>query len=162
MALPSKSIKAAVISPGLRQVETILLTCCLGAAFLGEEVGAGSGCVLETFAGVRCGVPEIQREVGHCGYEKAYMSGLMHDIGFMVNRLIFSREFATAMERALREEIPLDEAERVTMGIHPLRDRAGAGGTMETGGRRRRGDRASSCRRAKPEGTTTSGAGALE
>jgi hypothetical protein len=128
MALPSQSIKAAVISLGLRQVEIILPTCCLGAA----------------------------------DHEKAYMSGLMHDIGFMVNSLVFSREFATAMERAFREEILLDEAERVTMGIHPLRDRAGAGGTMETGGRCRRGDRASSCRRAKPEGTATSGAGALE
>jgi HD-like signal output (HDOD) protein len=33
MALPPKSIKAAVISLGLRRVETILLTCCLGQAF---------------------------------------------------------------------------------------------------------------------------------
>jgi hypothetical protein len=67
MALPSKSIKAAVIGLGLRQVEIILLTCCLGAGFLSEAEGAGSGCVLETFAGVRYGGPEIQREVGHCG-----------------------------------------------------------------------------------------------
>jgi HD-like signal output (HDOD) protein len=33
MALPAKSIKAAVISLGLRRVETILLICRLGQAF---------------------------------------------------------------------------------------------------------------------------------
>jgi HD-like signal output (HDOD) protein len=33
LAQPPKSIKGAVISLGLRRVETILLTCCLGQAF---------------------------------------------------------------------------------------------------------------------------------
>jgi len=33
LAQPPKSIKAAVISLGLRRVETILLTCCLGESF---------------------------------------------------------------------------------------------------------------------------------
>ena len=41
----------------------------------------------------------------------------MHDIGFMVNCLVFSKEFTLATERAYREEIPLDEAERATMGF---------------------------------------------
>jgi putative nucleotidyltransferase with HDIG domain len=49
--------------------------------------------------------------------EKANMAGLLHDIGFMVNCLVFSKEFTTAMERACREEIPLDEAEHATMGF---------------------------------------------
>jgi putative nucleotidyltransferase with HDIG domain len=49
--------------------------------------------------------------------EKAYMAGLLHDIGFMVNCLVFPGEFATAMERAYQEEIPLDEAEQATMGF---------------------------------------------
>jgi HD-like signal output (HDOD) protein len=33
LAQPPKSIKGAVLSLGLRRVETILLTCCLGQAF---------------------------------------------------------------------------------------------------------------------------------
>ena len=49
--------------------------------------------------------------------EKAYMAGLLHDIGFMVNCLVFPKEFAPAMERAYREEIPLNEAEQATMGF---------------------------------------------
>jgi HD-like signal output (HDOD) protein len=45
------------------------------------------------------------------------MAGLLHDIGFMVNCLVFPKEFAVAMERACREEIPLHEAEQATMGF---------------------------------------------
>ena len=45
------------------------------------------------------------------------MAGLLHDIGFLVNCLVFSAEFATAVERACNEQIPLDEAERKTMGF---------------------------------------------
>ena len=43
--------------------------------------------------------------------------GLLHDIGFLVNWLVFSGEFATAVERAMQRQIPLDEAERATMGF---------------------------------------------
>jgi putative nucleotidyltransferase with HDIG domain len=50
-------------------------------------------------------------------HEKAYMAGLLHDIGFMVNCLVFPEEFATAMECACREEIPLGDAELATMGF---------------------------------------------
>ena len=49
--------------------------------------------------------------------EKAYMAGLLHDIGFMVNCLVFSQQFAGAMKRACDQEVPLDEAERATMGF---------------------------------------------
>jgi putative nucleotidyltransferase with HDIG domain len=105
---------------------------------------------------------KFSEKLGTADHEKAYMSGLMHDIGFMVNCLVFSRGFATAMERALREEIPLDEAERVTMGFtHCETGRAVAeqwklaDDVVEVIAHHH-------ARRAKPEGTATSGAGALE
>jgi predicted alpha/beta hydrolase family esterase len=43
--------------------------------------------------------------------EKAYMAGLLHDIGFMVNCLAFPKEFAKTMESASLEGIPLVEAD---------------------------------------------------
>src|SRR2546426_751933 len=49
--------------------------------------------------------------------EKAYMAGLLHDIGFMVNCLVFPKEFAKAMETGNQEGIPLGEAEQATMGF---------------------------------------------
>jgi putative nucleotidyltransferase with HDIG domain len=117
VALPPKSIKAAVISPGLRRVETILLTCCLGQAFPSKKLVLDPVVFWRHSLGCAMVCRKFSEKLGAADHEKAYMSGLLHDIGFMVNCLVFSQEFTTAMERALHEEIPLDEAERFTMGV---------------------------------------------
>ena len=56
--------------------------------------------------------------------------GLLHDIGFMVNCMAFPEEFATAVKQALREQIPLDQAERATMGFTHCETRARLGREM--------------------------------
>ncbi|MGA9966326.1 MAG: HDOD domain-containing protein [Terriglobales bacterium] len=117
MALPPKSIKAAVISLGLRRVETILLTCCLGQAFPSKKWVLDPAVFWRHSLGCAMVCRKFSEKLGASDHEKAYMAGLLHDIGFMVNCLVFSSEFAKAMERALQEEIALDEAERLTMGF---------------------------------------------
>jgi len=116
-AQPPKSIKGAVISLGLRRVETILLTCCLGQAFPAKKWVLDPVVFWRHSLGCAMVCRKFSEKLAAADAEKAYMTGLLHDIGFMVNCMVFSKEFATAMERACREEIPLDEAERATMGF---------------------------------------------
>jgi putative nucleotidyltransferase with HDIG domain len=117
MALPPKSIKAAVISLGLRRVETILLTCCLGRAFPSKRWVLDPVVFWRHSLGCAMVCRKFSEKLGASDHEKAYMAGLLHDIGFMVNCLVFSQEFATAMERALHDGVALDDAERLTMGF---------------------------------------------
>jgi HD-like signal output (HDOD) protein len=56
-------------------------------------------------------------KLAHSDGDKAYMAGLLHDIGFLVNCMVFAKEFAKATAHAEQEQIPLDEAERATMGF---------------------------------------------
>jgi chemotaxis protein MotA len=49
--------------------------------------------------------------------EKAYLAGLLHDIGVLVNCTVAPEEFRASMEKAMREQIPLDEAEKATLGF---------------------------------------------
>jgi HD-like signal output (HDOD) protein len=49
--------------------------------------------------------------------ERAYTAGLLHDLGLIVNCMVFSKEFSAAMRRATQEQIAFDEAERATMGF---------------------------------------------
>jgi putative nucleotidyltransferase with HDIG domain len=117
LAQPPKSIKGAVISLGLRRVETILLTCCLGQAFPAKKWVLDPVVFWRHSLGCAMVCRKFSEKLASADAEKAYMAGLLHDIGFMVNCLVFSQEFATAMERACQEEIPLDEAEQATMGF---------------------------------------------
>jgi putative nucleotidyltransferase with HDIG domain len=60
---------------------------------------------------------KFSEKLANADGDKAYMAGLLHDIGFMVNCLAFSEEFSTAVDHACDEQIPFDEAERTTMGF---------------------------------------------
>jgi len=121
LAQAPKSIQGAVITLGLRRVETILLTCCLGQAFpatkwvLDPAVfwrhSLGCAMVCRKFS------EKLAAPDGENDSEKAYMAGLLHDIGFMVNCLAFPKEFSKAMASAGQEGIPLGEAEPSTMGF---------------------------------------------
>jgi putative nucleotidyltransferase with HDIG domain len=117
LAQSPKSIKGAVISLGLRRVETILLTCCLGQAFPANKWVLDPAVFWRHSLGCAMVCRKFSEKLAAADSEKAYMAGLLHDIGFMVNCLVFPKEFAAAMEHACQEEIPLDDAEHATMGF---------------------------------------------
>ena len=117
MAQPPKSIKGAVMSLGLRRVETILLTCCLGQVFPAKKWALDPIVFWRHSLGCAMVCRKISEKLASADREKAYTAGLMHDIGFMVNCLVFSKEFAPVMERACQEGSPLSEVEQGTLGF---------------------------------------------
>jgi HD-like signal output (HDOD) protein len=48
---------------------------------------------------------------------KAYLAGLLHDLGIIVNLWVLPKEFRVAYEKAKTEGIPLDEAEQQSLGF---------------------------------------------
>jgi putative nucleotidyltransferase with HDIG domain len=117
MAKPPKSIKGAVISLGVRRVETILLTCCLGQVFPATKWVLDPEAFWRHSFGCAMVCRKFSEKLTNTDHEKAYMAGLLHDVGFMVNCLAFPQEFAAAMEDACREGMALDEAEQARMGF---------------------------------------------
>ena len=111
------SIKSAVISLGLRRVETILLTCCLGQAFPARKWALDPVVFWRHSMGCALVCRKFCEKLRAGDAETAYMAGLLHDIGFMVNCLAFSGEFQLAMTSAVHEEVALDIAELATMGF---------------------------------------------
>jgi putative nucleotidyltransferase with HDIG domain len=111
------SIKSAVISLGLRRVETILLTCCLGQAFPAKKWALDPVVFWRHSMGCALVCRKFSEKLHAGDAETAYMAGLLHDIGFMVNCLAFPDEFLQAMTRAMQEEVTLDAAELATMGF---------------------------------------------
>jgi hypothetical protein len=56
-------------------------------------------------------------KLGSTDGDKAYMAGLLHDIGFLVNCMAFQQEFTTSMSLAVQQQVPMHEAEFATMGF---------------------------------------------
>jgi putative nucleotidyltransferase with HDIG domain len=112
-----ESIKGAVIALGLRRVETLILTCCLGNAFPAKDWALEPTIFWRHSLGCAMVCRKFSEKLGAADHEKAYMAGLLHDIGFMVNCMAFPEEFASAVNRAVDQQMPLEEAERAIMGF---------------------------------------------
>ncbi len=117
LAKSPETIKAAVLTLGLRKVETILLTCCLGQAFPTKNWALDPTVFWRHSLGCAMVCRKFSEKLATADGDRAYMAGLLHDIGFLVNCMAFSGEFAKVVKHALQEEIPLDEAERATLGF---------------------------------------------
>jgi HD-like signal output (HDOD) protein len=117
LAKPPESIKAAVISLGLRRVETILLTCCLGHAFPTNDWPFEPAVYWAHSLGCAMVSRKFSEKLSCFDGDKAYMAGLLHDTGLLVNCLVFSKEFAAAVDLARQKQIPLEQAEQESMGF---------------------------------------------
>jgi putative nucleotidyltransferase with HDIG domain len=117
LAKAPDNIKLAVVSLGLRRVQTILLTCCMGNAFPVKNWALDANVFWKHSLGCAMVCQKFSEKLGAADSEKAYMAGLLHDIGFLVNCMVFPAEFATAVTEAASKQIPLYDAERTVMGF---------------------------------------------
>lgn len=117
LSRPPKSIPAAVMVLGLHRVQSILLTSCMGVAFPVKRWSIEPDIFWRHSLGCAMVCRKFSEHLAGADTEKAYAAGLLHDLGILVNCLVFPNEFATAMERARQNQIPLDDAERSAMGF---------------------------------------------
>lgn len=117
LAKSPESIKSAVVSLGMSRVQAILLTCCLGNAFPTKNWPMDPAIFWKHSLGCAMVCRKFSEKLTPGDGEKAYMAGLLHDIGFMVNSIAFPKEFALAAAHAAQEQSSFDEAERATMGF---------------------------------------------
>ena len=114
---PPKSIAAALVLLGLRRVESIVLTCCVGQGLPVGKSAIDPSTFWKHSLGCAMVCRTFSEHLDNADREQAYVAGLLHDIGFLVNALIIPKEFTAAVAKASREQIPLYTAEAETMGF---------------------------------------------
>jgi len=117
LSRPPSSIWSAVTSLGLRRVQTILLTCCLGQAFPVQNWVMDANSFWKHSLGCAMVCRKFSEKLPSTDKERAYTAGLLHDVGVMVNCIAFPREFEMALRCAAAEGISLEKAELATMGF---------------------------------------------
>jgi len=112
-----RSVHGAIVVLGVRQVREILLSCSLlnllpkqnwvidPLVFWEHSLGCG---LVSRFCG---------RKARFAEPERAYLAGLLHDLGELVNMMSFQEEFRAAAQLARSEHIPLHQAERSALGF---------------------------------------------
>ena len=116
-ARSTESIQAAIVSLGIQRVEDILLTCCLHQFSSGGKWATDPEVYWKHSLGCASVCRELAERIDFREPEKAYLAGLLHDLGILVNSLAYTEEYRHVVERARERGIPLAEQEMSDLGF---------------------------------------------
>jgi putative nucleotidyltransferase with HDIG domain len=114
---PAESVRSAVMSLGMWRIRDLLFSNSLSQVIPANRWVVDPVVFWKHSLGVALVCRKFAEMIEYPDSEKAYLAGLLHDIGVLVNCMVAPEEFRVAMEKASREHIPLDEAEQATLGF---------------------------------------------
>ena len=89
-----------MLALGIQRVRDIVYSCSLPQLFTGTQQGMAQS----TFWRHALGTALVSQTSGEAlkvaDIEKLYLAGLLHDIGILVNSLLYPREFQRVLEQA--------------------------------------------------------------
>ena len=112
-----RTVHGAIVVLGVRQVREILLSCSLLNLLPKQNWVIDPLVFWEHSLG--CGLVSrfCARKARFAEPERAYLAGLLHDLGELVNMTSFQEEFRAAAQLARSEQIPLHQAELSALGF---------------------------------------------
>jgi HD-like signal output (HDOD) protein len=111
------SLRGAVIGLGFQRVSDIAMSC--GVMDLTPKGDGGLDPIVFWEHSLGCALVcrLFARRISFPDPGKAYLAGLLHDLGIIVNLWTLPKEFRAAYELARTQGIPLHEAEQATLGF---------------------------------------------
>jgi len=114
---PVESVRTAVMNLGMWRVRDLLFSNSLTQVIPANRWIVEPTVFWRHSLGVALVCRKFAEILGYPDTEKAYLAGLLHDIGILVNSMVAPEEFRATFEKATREQIPLSEAELATLGF---------------------------------------------
>ncbi|MBZ5679065.1 MAG: HDOD domain-containing protein [Acidobacteriia bacterium] len=111
-----ESLRGAVVSLGFQRVSDIAMSCGV-LNMMPREGGMDPVAFWEHSLGCALVCRHFARKISFGDPGKAYLAGLLHDLGIIVNLWVLPKEFQAAFELAKAEAIPLHEAEERVLGF---------------------------------------------
>lgn len=112
------SIREAIVYLGLQQIRNIVLTTSLFNTFRSRNPSFRITAIWEHGLGCAMISRSIAEIIGYADSEKAYLAGLLHDIGEVVLSQFCVEEFHRVIDLVHEEGLPFYEAERRVMAIN--------------------------------------------
>ena len=113
------SLRGAIVGLGFHRVSDIAMSC--GVLNMMPKTSGGGGIDPVVFwehsLGCALVCRHFARLISYPDPGKAYLAGLLHDLGIIVNLWVIPKEFSEAYEFARSEGIPLHEAEQSILGF---------------------------------------------
>lgn len=113
----TETVRAAVLALGIKRVEAMVLGCCLNRIVPPDKWALDALIFWRHCLGCALVSSRLARLIGYPDPEKAYLAGLLHDLGILVNTLTCTEEYRRTLAYAREHRICLEESERECLGF---------------------------------------------
>jgi DNA-binding response OmpR family regulator/HD superfamily phosphohydrolase YqeK len=110
------SLRGAILGLGFQRVSDIAMSCGV-LNLMPRDGGIDPVAFWEHSLGCALVCRHFARKISYPDPGKAYLAGLLHDLGIVVNLWVVPKEFCAAFALARAQAIPLHEAEQSFLGF---------------------------------------------
>lgn len=113
----TETVRSAVMALGLDRVRSILFSLCVNQIIPADKWVMESHAFWRHSLGCALVTQRMGNKIDYPEPEKAYLAGLLHDIGFLVNSLLYTEGFRECLRRSTQSHRPLHVVEEEFFGF---------------------------------------------
>jgi HD-like signal output (HDOD) protein len=113
----TETVRGAVLALGIKRVESIVLGCCMDHIVPRDRWAIDPLTFWRHSLGCALVCRKMAKLIGYPDCEKAYLAGLLHDLGILVNTVACPEEFRHCIRIAREGRIALDRVEEQQLGF---------------------------------------------
>jgi two-component system, OmpR family, copper resistance phosphate regulon response regulator CusR len=110
------SLRGAIVALGFQRISDIAMSCGI-LNMMPKDSGVDPVVFWEHSLGCALVTRHLARKISFPDPGKAYLAGLLHDLGIIVQLWILPKEFCQVLEEAKTQGMPLHEAEKSVLGF---------------------------------------------
>lgn len=111
-----ETARGAVMTLGIERVRSLLFGLCMNQTIPKDKWVLDPNAFWRHSLGCALVTQTLARKIGYPDPEKAYLAGLLHDLGFLVNSVLDHAKFQDCLELATTQLCPLHVAEQQILG----------------------------------------------
>jgi len=112
-----ETVRSAVMALGLERVRSILFGLCMNRVIPQDKWVIAPDAFWRHSLGCALVTQRMAQKIEYSEPEKAYLAGLLHDLGFLVNSVLYTGDFRECLRRAAERHAPLHVVEEQVLGF---------------------------------------------
>jgi len=112
-----ETVRAAVMALGISRMRSLLFGLCMHQTIPKNKWVLDPNSFWRHSLGCALVARAMANGIGYPEPEKAYLAGLIHDIGFLVNSVLFTAKFRECLKHAIAQKCALHLSENLTLGF---------------------------------------------
>jgi putative nucleotidyltransferase with HDIG domain len=112
-----ETVRAAIIALGLEKIRSVLFGLCVNRVIPQDKWVIDPNAFWRHSLGCALVTQRMAKKIEYPEPEKAYLAGLLHDIGFLVNSVLYTDGFRECLRVASEQHAPLHAIEEQLLGF---------------------------------------------